>query len=46
MVNARVKNAANKEGTAMERERKFRRKYMLEKSAIYYLKIFQNKVNY
>ena len=32
MVNVRVKNAANKEGTAMERERKFRRKNMLEKS--------------
>ena len=32
MVTARVKNAANKEGTAMERERKFREKNMLEKS--------------
>ena len=32
MVNARVKTAANKEGTAMERERKFREKNMLEKS--------------
>ena len=26
MVNARVKNAANKKGTSMERERKFRKK--------------------
>ena len=46
MVNARVKNAANKEGTAMERERKFRNKNMLEKSRDLLPKIFQNKVNY
>ena len=32
MVNARVKNAANKKGTSMERERKFRGKSILEKS--------------
>ena len=32
MVNARVKNAANQEGTAMERERKFRRQNMIDKS--------------
>ena len=32
MVNARVKNAANKKGTSMDRERKFRKKNMLEKS--------------
>ena len=32
MVNARVKNAANKQDTAMERERKFRRQNMIDKS--------------
>ena len=32
MINARVKNAANKKGTSMERERKYREKSILEKS--------------
>ena len=31
MVNARVKNAANKKGTSMERERKFRKKKYVRK---------------